>query len=329
MTSSLACGTVLGPYQLLTPLGKGGAATVWAARQDGSIPQVPALVALKVLNRETSNDPTFRERFLHEAALLYGIRHPHVVAVYHSGRAITGELFTAMEWVYGESLHRLIAAASRKKPVPSEIAAQLVADVADGLEAVHLATSPEGVPLGLVHCDVTPQNILIGIDGAVRLVDFGVASTERQLAVPDNKLRGKPAYMSPEQTRRGPIDRRSDLFALGVVLFELCTGRRLFRGVNQTDTIRRVRECQVPAPIALDPDFPPALNAIILTALQPDPERRFQNAGEFRDAIQSYLRSERIIVPRAGIRSLLKRVVGHEISALEQRVRAAVELLGG
>lgn len=324
MTSAPSCGTMIGPYQILTPLGRGGAATVWAARQDGSLVNVPPLVALKVLNRETSGEHSFRQRFLHEATLLSGIRHPHVVGVFHSGQAATGELFTAMEWVYGESLHRLIAAANRKKPVPSEIAAQLVADVADGLEAVHHATNSEGVPMGLVHCDVSPQNILIGIDGAVRLVDFGVASTEYQLMSPDNKLRGKPAYMSPEQTQRVPIDRRSDLFALGVVLFELCTGKRLFRGSNQTETIRRVRECQVPLPQALDPSFPTALQAVIIKALQRDPAQRFQSAGEFRDAIQWYLRSERIIVPRAGIRSLLRRVVGNEIAALEQRVRGCM-----
>src|SRR5690606_2758951 len=100
MTSALSTGTVIGPYQLLTPLGRGGAATVWAARQDGSLPALPALVALKVLNRETSHDPSFRARFLQEAALLSGIRHPNVVAVFHAGQAATGELFTAMEWIY-------------------------------------------------------------------------------------------------------------------------------------------------------------------------------------------------------------------------------------
>lgn len=324
MTSELSCGTVIGPYQLLTPLGRGGAATVWAARQDGTLPQLPGLVALKVLNRETSGDGSFRGRFLQEAALLAGIQHQNVVGVFHSGQALTGELFTAMEWVYGESLHRLIAAANRKKPVPSEIAAQLVADVADGLEAVHQARAPNGSPMAVVHCDVSPQNILIGIDGRVRLVDFGVASTEYQLQSPDNKLRGKPGYMSPEQTQRVPIDRRSDLFSLGVVLFELTTGRRLFRGETQAETIRLVRECQVPLPEHLEPGFPPRLQAVILRALTRDPNQRFQSAAEFRDAIYAYLHQERIIVAPAGIRSLLKRVVGHEIAALEHRVRGCI-----
>ncbi len=329
MTSALSCGTVIGPYQLLTPLGRGGAATVWAARQDGSLPTLPPLVALKVLNRETSGDASFRARFLQEAALLSGIRHPNVVGVFHSGQAATGELFTAMEWVYGESLHRLIAAANRRKPVPSEIAAQLVAEVADGLDAVHEARDPNGSRLAVVHCDISPQNILIGIDGRVRLVDFGVASTEYQLASPDNKLRGKPGYMSPEQTLRVPIDRRSDLFSLGIVLFELSTGRRLFRGANQAETIRLVRECQVPQPQQLEPDFPSPLQAIVLKSLQRDPAHRFQSAAEFRDAINAYLRQERIIVPRAGIRSVLKRVVGHDIAALEQRVRGCILALDG
>lgn len=324
MTSAPSTGTVIGPYQLLTPLGRGGAATVWAARQDGSLASLPPLVALKVLNRETSGDTSFRTRFLQEAALLSGIRHPNVVGVFHSGQAATGELFTAMEWVYGESLHRLIAAANRKKAVPSEIAAQLVADVADGLEAVHQAKAPNGSPMAVVHCDVSPQNILIGIDGRVRLVDFGVASTEYQLLSPDNKLRGKPGYMSPEQTLRVAIDRRSDLFSLGIVLFELSTGRRLFKGVTQAETIRQVRECHVPFPSALEPGFPPSLEAVIVKALQRDPSHRFQSAAEFRDAIHSYLRQERIIVPRAGIRSLLKRVVGQDIAALEQRVRGCI-----
>jgi eukaryotic-like serine/threonine-protein kinase len=329
MTSALSTGTVIGPYQLLTPLGRGGAATVWAARQDGSLATLPPLVALKVLNRETSDDASFRARFLQEAALLSGIRHPNVVGVFHSGQAISGELFTAMEWVYGESLHRLIAAANRRRPVPSEIAAQLVAEVADGLEAVHQAKAPNGSPMAVVHCDVSPQNILIGVDGSVRLVDFGVASTEYQRLSPDNKLRGKPGYMSPEQTLRIPIDRRSDLFSLGIVLFELSTGRRLFRGTNQAETIRQVRECAIPLPRELEPELPLPLQSVILKALQRDPSQRFQSAAEFRDAIHSYLKQERIIVPRAGIRSILKRVVGHDIAALEQRVRGCILALDG
>jgi serine/threonine protein kinase len=130
--------------------------------------------------------------------------------------------------------------------------------------------------------------------------------------------------MSPEQTLRVPIDRRSDLFSLGIVLFELSTGRRLFRGATQAETIRQVRECHVPLPQDLEPDIPSPLQAIILKALQRDPAQRIQSAAEFRDAVHSYLRQERIIVPRAGIRSLLKRVVGQDIAALEQRVRGCI-----
>jgi serine/threonine protein kinase len=322
--TALSCGTILGSYQLLTPLGHGGAATVWVARQDGSKVGVPALVAVKVLRSDVSDNPAFWQRFLSEANLLSGIRHPHVVSVYDAGQAATGELFTAMEWVHGESLHRIIAAANRKKPVPSELAARIVADVADGLVAVHMAADSQGNPLGIVHCDISPQNILVGLDGSVRLVDFGVASTQQQLETPDKKVRGKPAYMAPEQTRGARVDQRSDLFSLGVVLFELCTGRRLFRGANQAETVKLVRECRVPLPSELLPNFPPHLEAIILRALQSDPIQRFQSASAFRDAILDYLRRAQIIVPREGIRALLKRVVGEEMELVEQRIRACI-----
>jgi len=323
VTVELSRGEKLGHYQLLSRIGRGGMASVWVARPTlGSAAR--GLVAVKVMLAEFAQLEDFRRMFLEEGTLVSSIDHPNVVGVHEVAEA-RGVLFMAMEWVEGASLHTLIREAKRRRAVPAEMAVRMIADTAAGLHAAHELLGPDGVPRGIVHCDVSPHNILIGLNGAAKLVDFGVAraTVQTRLGGQEN-VKGKIAYMSPEQAHARPLDRRSDVFSLGVVLFELTTGERLFRGENPAHTLRLVQQCSVPRPRDLYPQYPPELEAIVLRALEPELERRYQSADELRLALERYLVEARIMVPRAGVAGLMTRVVGTRIETQRASIREAL-----
>jgi eukaryotic-like serine/threonine-protein kinase len=320
-------GTKLGRYELLAAIGKGGMASVWVARDTSGKQTVP--VAIKVIREELAREPKARTMFLVEGAVVAGIRHPHVVRVFEVSQS-SGVLYMVMEWVEGAALHALISEANKRKAIPAEHAVRLIADTAGGLHAAHEMKDQNGVPRNLVHCDMSPQNILVGLDGTVKLVDFGVASTVGRLgsdSVPF--VRGKVGYMSPEQTRADVLDRRSDIFSLGIVLFELTTGFRLFRGRDSRHTIELVRQARIPRPTQIMNGYPKELEAAVLKALQRDLALRFQSADEFKGALEEYLRSQRIVVAPAGIGGLVKRVLGGRIEHHRQLIREAVAALDG
>jgi serine/threonine-protein kinase len=318
-------GTKLGRYELLAAIGKGGMASVWVARDTSGKQTRP--VAVKVIREELARDPKARTMFLVEGAVVAGIRHPHVVRVFEVSQS-SGILYMVMEWVEGAALHALISEANKRKAIPAEHAVRLIADTAGGLHAAHEMKDQKGVPRNLVHCDMSPQNILVGLDGTVKLVDFGVASTVGRLgsdSIPF--VRGKVGYMSPEQTRADVLDRRSDIFSLGIVLFELTTGFRLFRGKDSRHTIELVRQARIPRPTQIMNGYPKELEAVVLKALQRDLALRFQSAEEFKNALEQYLRSERIVVAPAGIGGLVKRVLGGRIEHHRSLIREAVAAL--
>jgi serine/threonine-protein kinase len=266
---------------------------------------------------------------LEEGQTVRSIQHQNVVRVHDVGET-SGILYMAMEWIEGDSLHAIIAEANKRKPIPAELAARVIADTASGLHAAHEVRSWDGELKNLVHCDVSPHNIIVGRDGAVKLVDFGVASAVDQLAFSEpGTVRGKFGYMSPEQTRGEKIDRTSDIFSLGIVLFELTTGRRLFKGEDSKQTVEMVRRARVPNPLEVIPDYPEKLAQIVLKALERERHARFQTAEEMRQAIEQYLVSERLVVPRAGVAGLLKRVLRERIEQRRDSLRAAVLELDG
>jgi serine/threonine-protein kinase len=284
-------------------------------------------VAVKVIREELAREPKARTMFLVEGAVVAGIRHPHVVRVFEVSQS-SGILYMVMEWVEGAALHALISEANKRRAIPAEHAVRLIADTAGGLHAAHEIRDQKGVPRNLVHCDVSPQNILVGLDGTIKLVDFGVASTVGKLSaggVPF--VRGKVGYMSPEQTRAEPLDRRSDIFSLGIVLFELTTGFRLFRGKDSRHTIELVRQARIPRPTQIMEGYPKELEAVVLKALQRDLALRFQSAEEFKDALEQYLRNQRVVVAPAGIGGLVKRVLGPRIEHHRMLIRDAVTAL--
>jgi serine/threonine-protein kinase len=276
----------LGNYEPLLELASGGMAVVYAARQIGAA-GFERLVVVKRVHRHLLGNREFFNMFRDEARVAALIHHPNVVAVSDVVEA-EGELLLVMEYVEGSSLSTLRGAAREaglKFPIP--VAVRIAVDALAGLQAAHEALDMRGNKLDLVHRDVSPQNILVGVDGSSRVIDFGIAKARHRLTeTKSGSLKGKYSYMAPEQTRGMPVDRRTDIFAWGVVLHEMLTGDRLFRGENEFDTMRRIWEMPIPNPSEVNPAVPPALDAVIQHALARNMNERFSSANEALDALE-------------------------------------------
>jgi len=327
MLGELESGSNLGRYELLVRIGRGGMASVWVARERLGGSQ--RLVAVKAMLPELARSSDFRSMFLEEGGLVRAIEHQNVVRVFEVAED-SGVLFMAMEWVEGDSLRTVMREAMKRRPIPPEMAVRMIADTAAGLHAAHELRGWDGELRGIVHCDVSPHNILVGIDGAARLVDFGVA---RAMAfgglASGGVIRGKFGYMSPEQARGRAIDRRSDVFSLGIVLFELLTGERLFKGRDKQQTVELVAAGKIPPPSELNPKVPSALDPIVLTALERDRRVRFQTADELRQALERWLVEQRILVSQAGVAQLVKRVLSITIEERREAIREALVTADG
>ena len=282
----------LDDYRIVAELARGGMAAVFLAVYEG-VARPREIVAIKVVHPHLAYDPDFVAMLADEARIASSIGHPNVVEIreFVLGRA-DGRNYIVMEYADGETLSMFLKQAARGKRVSTALAASIAADVAGGLHAAHELRGPHGESLDLVHRDVSPQNIIVTYDGRVKLTDFGVAkATGRIQRTQPGEIKGKLAYMAPEQAFGREVDRRSDVYALGVVLYELAMGRRLFGGKTDADTIRNVMQHNIVAPRDLDPDFPEGLEQIILAMLTKEPSDRFQTAGAVERALRGYLRS--------------------------------------
>ena len=270
----------LGPYLIGRKLGAGGMATVFAARQEGK--HVKRLVALKVLSANVSKEDEEHRAFVREALVATRLEHPHIVRTYDVGE-VEGTLYLAMELVHGASLSACTKAS--EGPVPIPIALKIIDNIARALHAAHELEDPERGHLGVVHQDVSPQNILIGYDGSIKLVDFGVARFGTLEGSRTESLRGKPSYASPEQIAGKNIDRRTDVFALGVILWELLTGARLFKRETSAATYLAVLQDPIPDVRDVNPYAPDDLAHAVAKALERERDKRWATADEFRTAI--------------------------------------------
>ncbi|MEZ4223376.1 MAG: serine/threonine-protein kinase [Polyangiaceae bacterium] len=286
MTADSNAPQVVGRYAVYDRIASGGMASVHLGRLIG-VGGFARVVAIKRLHAQFASDPEFVSMFLDEARMAARIRHPNVVPTLDivSGE---GKLFLVMEWIQGESLAQL---QKRQllgdRPIKTKIACSIIIGALHGLHAAHEARSERGEALNLVHRDVSPQNILVGVDGIPRVLDFGVAkAVGRAQSTRDGSVKGKLRYMSPEQVKAAPIDRRSDLFAAGIVLWEALCGLRLFNADDAAGVVHAIVNQEIAAPSSINSSVPPEVDGVVLRALARDREMRFATAAEMADALE-------------------------------------------
>jgi len=316
-------GGTLGRYRLLFRIAAGGMAEVYVGAQRGER-GFRKLVAIKRMLPHLGTDEHFVQMFLDEARIAADIASPHVVPTLDLGVDENDAPFLVMELVVGLSLAQLLRSVfARGERVPAPIALELLAQAADGLHDAHEARSATGVPLGIVHRDISPQNVLVGVDGRARITDFGVARALNRLTRTNTgELKGKFAYFSPEQASAGDIDARADVFALGVVAWETFAGERLFATDNPLTTLEAVRGKAIPRLDAPPWGCSKSVANAVADALERDLSKRFSTATEFSRALRAAMGGAR--TDRDEIEAWLQKVEGARLDALRQKIEAAI-----
>ena len=292
-------GERFGKYLLVGEIAVGGMAEVFLAVHKGVEDFIKVVVIKRVLPHLTSN-PDFVRMFVDAARLEARLEHPNIVRTYEFGE-VNGHYFTAMEYLPGEDLFKVLNnLALSRQVMPLHIAAGITSQLCTGLHFAHQFTDTAGKPLNLVHRDINPANILITYGGEVKIIDFGVAKSDANVRTISGTIKGKVAYMPPEQVLGREVDQRADVFSAGVVLWEMLTGRPLFLRNNEAATLYAIMNAPIPAPSTLRPDVPPQLDAIVSRALARAPADRYQNAEDMAADLDEFLRH----VPRYEARVL-------------------------
>ncbi len=278
-----------GKYYLLDRVAVGGMAEVFRAKSFGHSGFEKIVVIKRILER-FAEDPEFVEMFIDEAKLSVQLMHPNIAQIYDFGKIDTN-FFIAMEAVDGKDLKTLLRRlAQRRERLPLEMACYVAHQVSRGLEYAHSRSDKMGLPLNIVHRDISPSNVLLSYDGHVKIVDFGIAHADSATSQSEaGVLKGKYSYMSPEQASGLPVDHRSDIFSTGICLWEMLTGNRLFRRQTDIETLEAIKAGQVPLPSAYHPAVPPELDEICLIALGRSPDVRYQDASELQRALGDFL----------------------------------------
>jgi serine/threonine protein kinase len=287
-----------GPYRLLERVAVGGMAEVFRAKRSG-VEGFEKVVAVKRILSHLSDNKEFVDMFVDEAKMVAGLTHPNIVQIFDLGR-IERSYYIAMEYVHGRDLRTILRRAKeRNVAVPLELSAFVVSRVCAALEYAHRKRDEAGRPMLLVHRDVSPQNILLSFEGDVKLTDFGIAKAATKASITDKgALRGKLLYMSPEQAWGKPMDRRSDIFSLGIVFYEMLTGQKPFLGTSEMSILETVRECRVAPPTTVNLAIPEKMERVAMKALERDPEVRYQDAGEMHRDLERVLHEGRPPTPR-------------------------------
>jgi serine/threonine-protein kinase len=321
----LQAGDAIGPYDLIAPIGAGGMARVWAARVRGK----SDIVAVKMLLPELAENVELRKMFFDEARIASRVRHANVCSTFAMGDQ-AGTLYLAMEWLDGPSLMRILrpgredTSECARIPIRPRIAARIVADACAGLHAAHELVGDDGRPLAVVHRDVSPHNLLVTSTGEVKITDFGVAKAlGKSHMTMAGQLKGKLAYMAPEQLVGGTVDRRCDVFALGCVLYEITTGQRPFQGEHDPQVMTSIMLGRYEPPSTIAKSYPQQLSIIVVRALANEPKNRFASAEEMRRALEAYLQTSGPQIGPTQLAGLVTERCGPEMAA-----RAAV-LRGG
>ena len=318
----------LGKYQLLKKIAVGGMAEIWVARSAG-ISGVEQVCVVKRILPELATNADFVRMFLDEARIAATLNHPNLAQMYDVGEA-NGRPFIAMEYLHGEDV-RSVRKALRptRGRMPVEHALNVIMGVAAGLHYAHEKVGFDGRPLNVVHRDISPHNVFVTHDGAVKILDFGIAMAEnRDHATRNGTLKGKVPYMSPEQCLCEPLDRRSDIYSLGVMLHELTTGPRLHKaGASEYETMRAILEGPVTRPSQVVPDYPQALERIVLRCLERDRTRRYPTARDLHADLDAFVREERLAVSSFALSGFMAELFGRRAEAWREALASGRDLL--
>jgi serine/threonine protein kinase len=321
-------GRRLGRYEVLTQLASGGMAGVYVGRAQG-VAGFERLVAIKVLHPHLAHEQEFITMFLDEARLAARIRHPNVVATLDISDTEGAGYFLVMDYIEGDHLGALLReSAAKHERLKTRVVARIMIDALIGLGAAHELKDERGRILGLIHRDVSPHNILAGTDGVSRLSDFGVAKAEVRLSsTREGQFKGKLGYMAPEHASNGISDRRSDLFSMGIILWESLAGKRLFRGENNAATLNKILSMPIPPPSAIVPSHAP-YDAVLARALARPSEQRFESAEEFIEAIELAARDAGGIASAREVAETVREYAKEKLGAERARIQKALEEFG-
>ncbi|MEC9396378.1 MAG: serine/threonine-protein kinase [Myxococcota bacterium] len=314
----------IGKYELLTRLATGGMAEVFLARERG-IAGLERLVVIKRILPHLAEQQAFVEMFLREGRIIARLNHPNIVQIYELG-SDASRYFLALEYIHGVTLRELQILLNRQnRPFPIEAAIAVSRQACKGLHAAHELKDLDGQPLGLVHRDVTPHNLMCTSDGLIKLLDFGIAkATEGVLeATFSGDLKGKFSYMSPEQVLQRPLDRRSDIFSLGILLWETLTGRRLFKRNSQLEMMQAITSGDVPPPSQFREDFPEELDAIVMRALQHDRNKRFEDANTLEHALEAFAKAQGMSADARALTALVDEVASDRLKQRDEALDEA------
>ncbi|MCP3144082.1 serine/threonine protein kinase [Pyxidicoccus xibeiensis] len=309
-----------GKYLLLDRINIGGMAEVWRGKQFGAS-GFERLVAIKRILPNIAEDEEFISMFIDEAKISVQLTHANIASIYELGQ-IASSYFISMEYIPGKDMRAIFDRCRKKgEPAPVPLVAFCVSKMCEGLDYAHRKKDGMGRDMNIVHRDISPQNILISFEGEVKVIDFGIAkaagkATKTQAGI----LKGKFGYMSPEQIRGLPLDRRSDVFAIGVCLYEMLTGERLFVGDSDFSVLEKVRKAEVPPPSTYNRRIPEALEKIVLKALAKDVDERYQYASELGDDLQRYLITSETIFGRKDLMQYMKSTFAEEVEREKQRL---------
>lgn len=312
----------IGRYQVVGPLARGGMAELFVCKMLGPSGFERAVVVKRILPH-LSDRQAFVDMFLDEARIVAGIRHPNVVHVHELGNDDDG-LYLVMEYLDGESLLGLVRRLRlMRRGLPPGLAAYILAETCSGLHAAHELRGSDGLPQNLVHRDVSPQNVLVLYNGQIKVVDFGIATATDRLAKTEaGQVKGKFSYMSPEQCLGKGLDRRSDIFSLGTVLFELTTGNRLFHRENELKTLKAITEEPLIAPSKVVSDYPRVLEKVVMRALARDPNDRYPDALAMRrDLLEAMRALEVDVAADVSLASLMQQLFSDRIEEKHEMLR--------
>jgi len=317
-----------GKYTLIRKLATGGMAELFLAIQK-SMAGFEKLIVIKRILPAMNKDRAFIDMLLHEARIAATLSHPNIVQVFDVGE-VDGAYFIAMEHVHGEDLRSIVRHMKKKDVVefPLEHALSIVLGMCAGLAYSHDKRDLDGTALNIVHRDVSPQNVVVTFTGDVKVVDFGIAKSDTRLEEhsKNGHLKGKVPYMSPEQARGEPIDWRSDIFATGVILFELTTGKRLFKGTSEYDTLKLICDREFPLPSQARFGYPRELEVIVMRALAKDRTQRWQSAREMQGAIEEFVRKERLAVSTIALSKFMQDLFEDKLASQKEALLQGKQL---